>query len=83
MTHENHFFFKHFFALISCGWSSIENPIVSALQQFSFLSYFRLYGKGDRCQLVVACPYSLLSQVYFLVPFLPYYLAAFVRCTSA
>jgi hypothetical protein len=30
MTHQNHFFFKHFLALINCGLSLIEDPIVSA-----------------------------------------------------
>jgi hypothetical protein len=30
MAHQTHFFFKHFLALIGCGWSLVENPIVSA-----------------------------------------------------
>jgi hypothetical protein len=31
MTHQEHFFHKHFLALINCGWNLIENPIVSTL----------------------------------------------------
>jgi hypothetical protein len=27
MTHKEHFFHKHFLALINCRWNLIENPI--------------------------------------------------------
>jgi hypothetical protein len=30
VAHQTHFFFKHFLAPIGCGWSLVENPVVSA-----------------------------------------------------